>query len=108
MEIKQDIGALQQDKENSVAQRTRLFAKVEEVQNDLTALNAGFNAHVTQFNNHVAAETAVFEQVADHETVLSPFRDAKTKAIGVLAVLALFGGGVGSQAERLLSLLVGK
>lgn len=108
MEIKQDIGSLQQDRESSVNQRNLLFSKVNELQCAVTSLSTNMTAHVAKFDAHAVDEEEIFMRVAAHETALAPFRDAKTKAIGVLALLALFGGGVGSQAEKLLGVLLGR
>ena len=108
MEIKQDIGALKQDAESSIRQRAVLFEKTEETSKDLISLTAMFNTHAKKFEDHAEDEAEVFEVVKQHEATLAPFKDAKTKGVAVLAFLALMGGSVGSQAEKLIHVILGK
>lgn len=108
MEIQNKLGVLQQDSESSQRQRAVLFDKTDGLVKLMAGFDAKFNAHTAKFDDHVEKEENIFKQVEEHEKVLSPFRDIKTKGLGILAIIALTGGTLGSQAEKLFMAIIGK
>jgi regulator of replication initiation timing len=109
MEINTNLGRLAESAETRRAQVVALVSEVKEMRGEMSDIRVDLRAHAAEEASIATKVEAIEEDIRDNiKPVTAILSNAKAKGLAVLAFIALMGGSVGGQAEKILSMFLGK